>query len=93
MVNIWKHTVVEKFKVEVTWLHLPAQTRKCNPNFNQGSPANNQTRNLTNRKREKQSFDVAVSCLRSNARLSRSAASVGCDGSYCGCSLCPHIFL
>jgi hypothetical protein len=80
---------MEKFKVEVMWLHLPAETRKCNPNYNQGSPADN----LTNRKSEKQSFGVAVSCLGSNARHSRSDPSVGCDGSYCGCSLCPHIFL
>lgn len=93
MVNIWKHTVMEKFKVEVMWLHLPAENRKCNPNFNHGSPADNRASNLANRKLEKQSFGVAVSCLGSNAGLSHSATSVACDGSYCGCSLCPHIFL
>jgi len=41
MANIWKHTAMDKFKVKVMWLHLPAEIRKCNPNFNQGSPANN----------------------------------------------------
>jgi len=61
MVNIWQHTSVVKFKVEVLWLHLPAETRKCNPNFNQGSPADNRVRNLSNREHSKNSLLVLQS--------------------------------
>jgi hypothetical protein len=85
---------MENFKVAILWLHLPAETRKCNPKFNQGSPADNRVRNPANRKHvTKTMFCVAVSCVGSNARLSHSAAAVGCDGRYCGWSLCPHIFI